>query len=116
MKLKTIILCGLAIAITAALAITAVGGFFGWFGPRTLIVDDNGKADYDVIQLAINAARDGDTVFVKNGIYPEKLIINKSIKLVGEDRNSTFIDSGGKDICVYVNADNIFVRNFTVKP
>ncbi len=115
MNTKTIILCGLAILVIAVLTITAAGGFFGWFGPRTLIVNDDGKADYEIIQKAIDDARSGDTIFVRNGIYCENLRITKSIKLVGEDKNNTIIDAGGEGRCIYVTADNVHISDFTLQ-
>jgi len=58
-------------------------------GSKTLIVPD----DYLTIQEAIDAASDGDTIFVKKGTYEgpinQTLVIDKSISLIGEDVNST---------------------------
>jgi nitrous oxidase accessory protein len=56
---------------------------------ETITVPD----DYSTIQDAINAANDGDTIFVKKGNYEgpinQTLVIDKSISLVGEDANNT---------------------------
>lgn len=48
--------------------------------------------DYQTISAAVGNASDGDTIFVKNGNYDEpSLVIDKSITLIGEERNSTVI-------------------------
>src|SRR4030042_258416 len=56
---------------------------------RTIVV----PVDFGQIQAAINAANEGDTIFVKKGTYQEKqLIISKTISLTGEDLNHTTIN------------------------
>ncbi len=56
---------------------------------RTIVIPE----DYPTIASAIENATDGDTVFVKRGIYNESnLMINKSIWLQGEDQLSTKIN------------------------
>ena len=78
---------------------------------RTLIVPDQ----YPTIQSAIHNANNGDTVFVKKGYYPETLVVNKSISIIGEDRNQTIIDGQKKlSQVVLLQADNITFANFTL--
>jgi nitrous oxidase accessory protein len=56
---------------------------------ETITVPD----DYATLQDAIKAANEGDTIFVKKGMYEgpinQTLMINKTLSLVGEDANST---------------------------
>ena len=55
---------------------------------KTIVVPD----DFSRIQEAINHASEGDTIYVKKGVYHENVGINKSIILMGEDRDFTTID------------------------
>jgi len=57
-------------------------------GSKTIVVPD----DYPTITAAIGNATDGDTIFVRSGIYEEKTLeINKTVSLVGENANNTKI-------------------------
>jgi len=79
--------------------------------PDTIYV----PTDYPTIQEAINHANSGDTIFVYNGIYYEHVVIDESISLVGEDRDSTIIDGGGTGIVISVTADNVNANGFTIQ-
>jgi parallel beta-helix repeat protein len=49
-----------------------------------IYVDSQGSADYTSIQAAIDAAKAGDTIYVKNGSYYESITLNKNnITLIG---------------------------------
>ncbi|MGZ3846706.1 MAG: pectinesterase family protein, partial [Flavisolibacter sp.] len=57
---------------------------------RKLVVDVNGKGDFKSIQQALDSLSDSSAsptvIFVKNGIYHEKVFIQKhNIILKGED-------------------------------
>ncbi|UCF08539.1 MAG: right-handed parallel beta-helix repeat-containing protein [Thermoplasmata archaeon] len=80
----------------------------------TITVDDDGPANYSTIQDAINAASDGDTVYVYNGTYNENIVVNRSISLIGESRNSTTIYGDGSDNVVYVESDRVNITGFTI--
>ncbi len=54
---------------------------------KTITVPD----DYPTIQIAVDGANAGDTVFVRVGIYHETVAINKALALIGEDRSRTII-------------------------
>ena len=81
----------------------------------TITVDDDGPADYHSIQLAILAASAGDTVYVHSGIYNEHLVIDKTINLTGEDRDTTIIDGQGVGDVVYISANWVNMSGFTVR-
>ena len=83
-----------------------------------LYVGGSGPGNYTTIQDAINASSDGDTVFVFQGIYYEKVLINKSIFVLGENTNNTFInDSYEPDWTsqvVRISSHNVVFSGFTV--
>lgn len=81
------------------------------FGLGTIVVPD----DFVTIQAAINNASDGDTVFVCNGTYYENVVVNKTIMLVGEDRNTTIVDGNGNSFAIHVASDNVSVSGFTIR-
>ena len=58
---------------------------------RTLVVPDQ----FRTIRQAIEAAKAGDTVQVKPGVYAEALVFKDGIRLVGTDRTKCFIEPPG---------------------
>lgn len=81
---------------------------------KTLYVGGNGSNNYTSIQDAVNNATDGETVFVFNGTYYENLLINKSIKLIGEDKDKTIIDGKKGGNTVHVISENVIISGFTI--
>jgi parallel beta-helix repeat protein len=81
----------------------------------TITVDDDGGADYVKIQDAINASKNGDTVFVYSGIYYEHLIVNKEINLLGEDKETTIIDGGYKHNVIFVTSSNVVIKGLSIR-
>jgi hypothetical protein len=93
--------------------------------PKTIIVPD----DYSTIQSAINAANEGDSIFVKKGIYNEETLeISKPISLLGEDAKETelhfvtpLVDKqilGAiikvRSTALSINADEVTISDFTL--
>lgn len=68
--------------------------------PRTIVVALDGTGDFMSLQEAIDAARKGDTVFVKAGRYPQDVTIHskEKIKFVGAGVDQVTIL--GRDIVV----------------
>jgi parallel beta-helix repeat protein len=81
---------------------------------ETIVVPDS----YASIQEAVDAASDGDTVYVKRGTYQGSVFVNKSISLIGQDRETTVIkaDATVSDTAVLIRHDNVNMTGFTVIP
>ena len=95
---------------------------YGHF-PITYVDDDNENGPwlgtqtnpYRLIQDAINNSYPGYAIIVKNGIYNENLILNKTINLVGEDKENTIIDANYKKNVITITAENVKISGFTIK-
>ena len=79
--------------------------------PGTVSVPD----DYSTIQAAINAAHPKETIRVRNGVYYEHLVVNRTVSLIGENPINTILDGSGNGTVISVKADNTTIENFSVK-
>ncbi|AXI25458.1 hypothetical protein CFE53_04650 [Methanofervidicoccus sp. A16] len=78
----------------------------------TIYVPDN----YSTIQRAIDAAKDGDVIVVRDGIYYENLVINKSIILKSENGpENCIIDGNNSGNVIVINVDGVTIDGFTVR-
>src|SRR3989339_1526148 len=59
--------------------------------------------DFNTIQAAIDAAKPGNTVFVKAGIYTESIQFKDGVILQGQDVNSVIIQIASSPIINAVN-------------
>jgi len=75
-----------------------------------ITVPDN----YSTIQEAINHAKNGDTIFVRSNTYYENVVVNKTVLLIGENRENTTIDARGTGKTVELTVNGILVSNFTI--
>lgn len=72
--------------------------------------------DYTSIQRAINAAHNGDTIFVYNGTYSEYVVLNKTVDLVGENMVGTIISAADTDRSVVtITANGATIKGFTME-
>lgn len=60
-----------------------------------ITVDDDGGADYTSLQDAVNDSQDGDIIYVYAGDYYGSVTIQKSITIIGENRETTKVHGGG---------------------
>lgn len=71
---------------------------------------------YSTIQDAINAANNGDTVYVHSGTYNENIGINKQITLQGESKETTIIDgSSANNHTLTIKSNNITIKDLEIK-
>ena len=79
-------------------------------------VGGSGPGNYSTIQAAIYNASGGDTVFVYDDSSPyyENIIVNKSIYLVGEDKNTTIINGNNNGDVVRISIYSVTIRGFTI--
>lgn len=97
-------------------------GVYGQF--PILYVDDDNTAGpwngteefpFQRINDGINAAYEGWTVSVKNGVYNENLIINKTINLDGESKENTIINGNSNGNVIKVVEPNVRISKFTIQ-
>jgi parallel beta-helix repeat protein len=81
---------------------------------NTLYVGGSGEGNYSNIQDAIDNASDGDTVFVYNGTYYGNIVVNKSINLYGECKESTFIEYYLSNDVIYISVDWVNISGFSI--
>lgn len=82
--------------ILLCLLLLVAGNAFAQKAAKRIVVDAFGKGDFRTIQGAINSLSDSAAtpriIFIRKGIYREKLYIEKhNIELVGEDREATVL-------------------------
>ena len=68
---------------------------------------------YNTIQEAINAANPGDIIQVKQGIYSENIIVNKPLKILGENKSTTIIQANDTNV-IQIIANDVYISGFTV--
>ena len=83
---------------------------------NTLYVGGSEPGNYTKIQDAIENATNGDTVFVYNESSPyyENVVVNKSINLIGQDKNTTIIDAKKNGDIVSITANEVNISGFNI--
>jgi parallel beta-helix repeat protein len=80
-----------------------------------LYVGGSGPGNYTKIQDAIDNAIDNDTIYVYSGIYNENIVINKSISLIGQDRNTTKILGANGTEIIRLQDCSVELTGFTIE-
>jgi len=84
---------------------------------KILYVGGSGSDNYSRIQDAIDNATDGDTIFVydDSSPYKENIIVDKSLKVFGENRNTTTILCKKDTQALNVTSENVNISDFTIQ-
>lgn len=71
--------------------------------------------NYSSIQSAMDDADNGDTIYVDSRVYYENIQIDKSINLIGADKETTIIDGNAIRCAVDILCDDVYISGFTIK-
>jgi len=84
---------------------------------RRTVHNLNDGIDYANIQEAINAeeTQDGHIIFAESRDYYENVVVNKSIALIGENKETTVLHGGGAGNTVSIYADHVNLTGFTIR-
>ena len=82
---------------------------------NTLYVGGSGPGNYSTIQEAIDAASDGDTIFIYSGTYSptENIHIYKELCIIGENKETVIFEKSYGYIPVSIRAKNVEIRSIT---
>jgi parallel beta-helix repeat protein len=81
-----------------------------------LYVNETGSnGAYTSIQIAVDVASDGDTVFIYQGTYNERVTVSKMINLTGEDKYSTVINGTGIGDVLIINSNYVNITGLNIK-
>lgn len=83
---------------------------------RVVIIGDDYSEEFQNISDAIQYAIGGSTIYVESGIFIENIVIDKPIRLIGN--NNSIIDGSGRDYVFLIESccveiSNIAIRNAT---
>ena len=82
---------------------------------NNLYVGGTDFGNYTKIQDAIDNSSNNDTIYVFGKIYNENIVINKSINLVGSDKNSTIIRGNNSLYIIFIKSSWVNITGFTIK-
>jgi len=94
-----------------------------WHPTPVVFVDDDytqetmgwGYNHFNRLQYAIDAVVEGGTICIKQGTYYENVIINKPVRILGEEKETTIIDGEQRDHTIYICADQVSLTELTVQ-
>ncbi|MGR0482202.1 MAG: TIR domain-containing protein [Candidatus Electronema sp. V4] len=82
--------------------------------PSTVVVDRQGKGDYETISDALWEVKPGTRILVRPGLYKESIEIDKSVKIEGDGKRKEIIIEADGTSAIVFNSDNGRVANLTL--
>ncbi len=109
----------IALLLLFVLSISSITAFILVQAESEVIIVPN---DYATIGAAVDNAAEGDTIYLKKGIYAnnQTLFINRTLSIIGEDAATTIINGPGfsnwftSNIAFQISADNFKISNVTI--
>jgi len=111
-KIKTVFLQIFSILFLISLTFTS---FCSANNQNPVIVDINGNGDFTSVQKAIDNSSQNTTIIINQGIYKENIIINKTVKIIGENKNFSIISGNESMYAFLLRASKINITNLTIK-
>jgi len=87
-----------------------LGGITNWISAGYVVY-----VKYPSIQEIINNATEGDALYISSGIYYEHITVNKSLTLVGENKDTTIVNGTENGTVFHIKADNVSISDFTIR-
>lgn len=81
---------------------------------NTIFVGGTGDKNYSKIQDAIDNSKENDTIFVFEGIYNESIVVNKSINLIGSNKNNVAINGTNNLYVILIKSSYVNISRFTI--
>lgn len=106
------------LAISSAIHASSIRSFYL---PSCGVTSNNPVAWYTTIQAAVNASNAGATIIAGAGTYAEKVTVNKSLTIQGEDSATTILDYGDANYIALggngftVTANNVSISKFKIR-
>ncbi len=70
---------------------------------------------YQHINDAVENSTTDDYIFVFNGIYNETIVVDKSLSIVGENKNTTIIDGMYNEFVILIANNKVNICNFSIR-
>ena len=94
----------------------------GWVKPNITYIDDNftgstsgwGYDHFNVIQAGIDAVAENGIVNINNGYYFEDIIVNKTLFIVGQDKNETIIEGTSTGSVISILEDQVSLSGLRI--
>jgi parallel beta-helix repeat protein len=78
----------------------------------------NNEGNWQSIQNAIDNASKGDTIFIYNGVYKEKILVDKQLIIKGENKDKTILYYEGneseKNHIIEVKGHGCIIKNLSI--
>jgi mono/diheme cytochrome c family protein len=87
----------------------------GTFTGVHTIVSSDGNGDYTTIGEAVRNARPGAQIYIRPGVYTEKIVLDKPVELVADGPAGSVTIQGTNDACIIVSDAKVKIRGLFVR-